>query len=77
VTFTGQTKSPNHTAPEPAELWVYDVLEPDQISTAKPGFGRRNLNRGTVFILWALRVYVILMVVLIGVQVWNALHAGA
>jgi hypothetical protein len=51
VTYTGQTKSPNHTAPEPAELRVYDVLEPDQISKAKPGFGRRNLNRGTVFIL--------------------------
>jgi hypothetical protein len=77
VTFTEQTTSPNHTAPEPAELWVYDVLEPDQISTAKPGFGRRDLDRGTVFILWALRVYAILMVVLIGVQVWNALHAGA
>ena len=76
MTFTEQTKSLNHTAPEPAELWVYDVLEPDQISTAKPGFGRRDLNRGTVFILWALRVYAILMVVLIGVQVWNALHAG-
>jgi hypothetical protein len=76
VTYTGQAKSPNHTDAKPAELWVYDVLEPDQISTAKPGFGRRHLSRGTVFILWALRVYVLLMVVLIGVQVWNALHAG-
>ena len=77
MTYTGQAKIANHTAPEPAELWVHDVLQPDQISTTKPAFGRRNLNLGTVFILWALRVYVILMVVLIGVQVWNALHAGA
>jgi hypothetical protein len=77
VTYTRQATNPNHTAPKPAELWVYDVLESDQISTAKPGFGRRHLNRGTLFILWALRIYVILMVVLIGVEVWNALHAGA
>ena len=77
MTYTGQAKIADHTAPKPAALWVHDVLEPDQISTAEPSFGRRNLNRGTVFILWALRVYVILMVVLIGIQVWNALHAGA
>jgi hypothetical protein len=77
VTNTDQTENPTHTAPKPAETWVYEVLQPDQVSTAKFRLGRRKLNRGTVLILWALRLYVILMVLLIGVQVWNALHPGA
>jgi hypothetical protein len=66
-----------HAAPKTAETWVHEVLKPDQISTAKAGFGRRELRGGTVFILWSLRVYVILMVLLIGLQIWNALHTGA
>jgi hypothetical protein len=52
------------------------VLEPDQLSTSKPRFGRRMLSRRTVIVLWALRIYVLLMLLLIALQMWNALHAG-
>jgi hypothetical protein len=54
--------------------WVRDVLEPEQLSTAKQSFGRRKLSPATVLLMWALRIYVILMVLLIAFQVWNALH---
>lgn len=62
---------------QPAEnhAWVHDVLEPGQLSLAKPRYGRRKLGRATLVLLWGLRVYVVLMLVLIGFQVWNALHA--
>jgi hypothetical protein len=62
-----------HKSPE---TWVHEVLEPDQFSTAKPRFGRRLLSRRTLLLLWMLRIYVIMMVLLIALQMWNALHAG-
>jgi hypothetical protein len=74
---TEQTGKPMQASSKPVETWVHDVLEPDQLSTAKPRFGRRALSRGTLVILWALRVYVILMVLLIAFQIWNATHGGA
>ncbi len=49
--------------------WVHGVLEPEQLSTAKQPFGRQKMSRTTVFILWALRVYVILMAFLIAWQI--------
>ena len=58
------------------ETWVHEVLEPDQLSTAKQRFGRRTLSRRTLVLLWALRIYVLLMVFLIAFQAWIALHAG-
>jgi nucleotide-binding universal stress UspA family protein len=64
------------THPELAEAWVHEVLEPGQLSTAKHGFGRAKLTRGTVLLLWGLRIYVLLMIFLVGVQIWQALHAG-
>lgn len=73
---TAQIAKPVHVSSERAETWVHESLEPDQLSTAKPRFGRRALSRGTLVILWALRVYVIVMVLLIGLQIWNAIHGG-
>jgi hypothetical protein len=61
---------------ESTVAWVHEILEPDQLSTAKLRFGRRGLSPGTLVILWVLRAYVVLMVLLIGVQIWNALHGG-
>jgi hypothetical protein len=58
------------------QAWVHEVLEPDQLSTAKRRFGRARLTGGTVVLLWALRIYVVLMTYLIGVQIWQALHAA-
>jgi hypothetical protein len=69
---TGE-KQMTHTPPE---TWVHDVLEPDQLSTAQQRFGRRTLSQGTLLLLWGLRIYVVLMVLLIAFQVWNALQAG-
>ena len=77
MTQTAQTAKPVHVSSEPSETWVCEALEPDQLSTAKPRFGRRAFNRGTLVILWALRVYVIAMVLLIGLQIWNAIHGGS
>jgi len=66
----------SQTSHKSPEEWVHEVLEPDQFSTAKPRFGRRLLSRKIVLLLWMLRIYVIMMVLLIGLQMWNALHAG-
>jgi hypothetical protein len=66
-----------HAPPPLGDTWVHEVLEPDQLSTAKHRFGRARLTRGTVVLLWGLRIYVLLMTVLIGVQIWNAMHAGS
>lgn len=74
--YTGETAEQMHTPPEPTGTWVHEVLEPDQLSTSKPRFGRRMLSRRTVIVLWALRIYVLLMLLLIALQMWNALHAG-
>jgi hypothetical protein len=40
-------------------------------------YGRRDLSRGTLVLLWALRAYVVLMVFIISLAVWNALHVAA
>jgi hypothetical protein len=76
VIDTRNTGEQMHTSPRPAETWVHEVLEPGQLSTAKQPFGRRRLSRSTLLLLWGLRTYVLLMVVLIAFQIWNALHAG-
>jgi hypothetical protein len=71
-----EIREPLHRSPLLEEGWVHEVLEPDQLSTAKHRFGRAKLTRGTVLLLWGLRIYVILMTLLIGMQIWNAVHAG-
>ena len=63
--------------PSATTNWVHEVLEPDQLSSAKQRFGRRALSGRTVVLLWGLRIYVALMVLLIGFQIWNALHSGS
>jgi hypothetical protein len=73
---TGETREPRHGPSTLTETWMHEVLEPDQLSTTKQRFGRAQLTRGTVALLWGLRIYVILMILLIGVQIWSALHTG-
>jgi hypothetical protein len=65
----------NDIANSHSEAWVREMLEPDQLSTAKRTTGLLKLNAKTVVLLWALRVYVVLMLVAIGFQIWNVLHA--
>jgi len=62
------------SSPQMERAWVHDVLEPEQLSTAKQSVGRRTLSPTIVVLMWALRMYVILMVLLIAFQVWHALH---
>jgi hypothetical protein len=76
VIHTGENAEPMHPLPKPSGTWVHEVLEPDQLSTAKPRFGRRMLSRRTLIVLWALRIYAFLMLLLIALQIWNALHTG-
>jgi len=71
------TSSSNDAAINESEEWVREVLDPDQLSTAKLHIGRLALTGKTMLLLWGLRVYVALMVVMSGIQIWNALHAGA
>jgi hypothetical protein len=72
--YAPETRQARLSRPKLMETWVHEVLEPDQLSTAKRRFGRARLTRGTVVLLWGLRIYVLLMTYLIGVQIWNALH---
>lgn len=57
--------------------WVREALEPDQLATAKKAqrVGRRHLNPGTVLILWALRLYVVLMMFIIAYQIWTVIQS--
>jgi hypothetical protein len=57
-------------------IWVREVLEPDQLVGGKHGLGRQVLSRRAVLLLWGLRFYVLLMVILVAVQAWNAFHAA-
>lgn len=72
--FIQETDTQMKLSPQIAGAWVQEVLEPDQLSSAKLQFGRRTFNRKTLVLLWGLRVYVVLMVVLIAFQIWNAFH---
>jgi hypothetical protein len=56
--------------------WVREALEPDQLTTSKMPYGRCKLSRGTLWLLWGLRVYVVFMAWIIVVAVWSALHTG-
>ncbi len=57
--------------------WVREVLEPDQLSSAKreQHVGRRQLKPATVIILWALRLYVLLMMFIIAYQIWSVVQS--
>ncbi len=71
---TREMREQMQTPPQQTGTWVQEVLQPDQLSTAKQRFGRRKLGPATIVLMWALRIYVILMVLLIAFQVWHALH---
>jgi hypothetical protein len=56
---------------------VLSLLEADQVVAAKrrTHFGRKNLTPGTKALLWALRVYVVGMMVIVLIAVYQAIHA--
>jgi hypothetical protein len=52
--------------------WVLEALEPDQLVAGKTQrFGLRRLGLGTRVLMWALRGYVIFMLVVIVYQILN------
>lgn len=55
---------------------VLSLLEADQVVAAKrqSRFGRRDLSLGVRALLWGLRVYVVVMLVLVLVSVIRAIH---
>jgi hypothetical protein len=57
---------------------VLSLLEADQVVAAKTQthFGRRNFSIGVRALLWGLRVYVILMLVIVLISVIQALQAA-
>jgi len=56
---------------------VLSLLEADQVVAAKreSRFGRRELSLGIRILLWGLRVYVIVMLLLVVVSVYRAVSA--
>lgn len=57
---------------------VLAMLEADQVVAAKrrTHFGRQRLSLSTRVLLWCLRVYVVMMLVIVAISVVRALHPG-
>ena len=57
------------------QSWVLSSLEPGQLARAKKHpIPRRHLKGPELTILWALRLYLIFMMAVVGYQVWSAAH---
>jgi hypothetical protein len=57
---------------------VLSLLEADQVVAAKrrTHFGRKTLSFGTKTLLWGLRIYVVAMLVIVLISVYQAIHAA-
>ncbi len=57
---------------------VLSLLEADQVVAAKEHmrFGRQKLSRGVRILLWGLRIYVVVMMVIVLISVLRAVHVG-
>jgi hypothetical protein len=55
---------------------VLSLLEADQVVAAKSQthFGHRDLSLGVRLLLWGLRVYVVVMLVIVIISVFHAFH---
>lgn len=66
------TKQHEHVSDADAGF-VLSTLEPDQLAEAKRiGVPRRRLRGGELGLLWALRIYVVFMMVVVFWQAWTA-----
>lgn len=56
---------------------VLSLLEADQVVAAKrrTHFGRKNLSFGTKALFWGLRIYVVVMLVIVLISAYQAVHA--
>jgi hypothetical protein len=71
------TENGEPSALDSPNSWVNEVLEPDQLTASKMRYGRRKLSRGTLILLWTLRAYVVFMVFIVSLAIWNAVHSGS
>ena len=57
---------------------VLSLLEADQVVAAKwqTHFGARNFSVGLRILLWGLRIYVVIMLLIVLMSVWQAVHAA-
>jgi hypothetical protein len=64
----------NDAHPAPSDqTWVLSSLEPDQLANAKKHpIPRRHLKGPELLVLWALRLYLLFMMAVVGYQVWIA-----
>jgi len=58
--------------------FVLSLLEADQVVAAKQGsrFGRKKLSLKMRMVLWGLRIYLVIMLVIVAISVVRALHGG-
>ena len=63
-----------HTDAE--EPLVLEALESDQVVAGRRRWGRRPLTRAVQVAMWGLRVYLVLMLAVAGVQIFRVLHGG-
>lgn len=57
------------------QTWILSSLEHDQLANAKKrAIPRRHLKGPELLVLWALRLYLLFMMAVVGYQVWMAAH---
>jgi hypothetical protein len=76
VQILGEPAERRHTA-RGSDVPVLDVLKPDQLVMARQRlFGRRRLTRWTRALMWGLRIYVLLMLVVVVYQIVITVHGS-
>lgn len=60
---------------EQTNAWVLNVLDKEQLVTEKmhKRVGLRHLGRRLVLLMWVLRIYVVVMLLLVAHQAWTLL----
>ena len=67
------TRRPEAHSVTSDQTWVLSSLEHDQLANAKKHpIPRRHLKGPELLVLWALRLYLIFMMGVVGYQVWIA-----
>ena len=57
------------------QTWILSSLEHDQLANSKKrAIPRRHLKGPELLVLWALRLYLLFMMAVVGYQVWMAAH---
>ena len=77
--YSMESLPPGATAPDIKDPRVaLSLLEADQVVAAKQRmhFGKRRFSPGIRVMLWGLRIYVVIMLVLVLISVIRAIHAA-